>query len=218
MIVQVFAVQPGEGGPLEDWLNLERCAPPDGGLPVSLNGAFANLRGGYYPRRLFQKLADCPGRRPPAAPPRKPLPRAPPSLSRVLENSPRASSLILRLKYFRRGMASCTARLAARRERQVDVDPRRAPSGSNISSREAGAGHRVLGGLGSCHPDPPLIALMTETDARPDPPGHVMDGAVALLSALALRPGGAANDARCEGDLVASASPDETRPLPKQGT
>eukprot|EP00629_Pelagomonadales_sp_RCC1024_P001309 CAMPEP_0119275312 /NCGR_PEP_ID=MMETSP1329-20130426/13592_1 /TAXON_ID=114041 /ORGANISM="Genus nov. species nov., Strain RCC1024" /LENGTH=302 /DNA_ID=CAMNT_0007275689 /DNA_START=63 /DNA_END=968 /DNA_ORIENTATION=- len=55
----VFAVQPGEGGPLEDWLNLERCVPKDGGLLVSLNGAFDKLRGGYYPRLLFPKLADC---------------------------------------------------------------------------------------------------------------------------------------------------------------
>ena len=59
----VFAVQPGEGGPLEDWLNLERCVPKDGGLLVSLNGAFDKLRGGYYPRLLFPKLADCVDRR-----------------------------------------------------------------------------------------------------------------------------------------------------------
>jgi len=54
----VFAVQPGEGGPLEDWLNLEKCQPSDG-LLVSLNGAFDKLRGGYYPRILFPKLAEC---------------------------------------------------------------------------------------------------------------------------------------------------------------
>ena len=54
----VFAVQPGDGGPLEDWLNLERCAA-DGALLVSMNGAFDKLKGGYYPRLLFPKLADC---------------------------------------------------------------------------------------------------------------------------------------------------------------
>ena len=84
-------MQPGEGGPLEDWLNLEKCQPSDG-LLVSLNGAFDKLRrcprgraflepsappgrvfsrygprrrygphagGGYYPRILFPKLAEC---------------------------------------------------------------------------------------------------------------------------------------------------------------
>merc|ERR1712216_440433 len=46
------------GGPLEDWLNLERCQPSDG-LLVSVNGAFDKLRGGFYPRPLFPKLAEC---------------------------------------------------------------------------------------------------------------------------------------------------------------
>ena len=54
----VVAVQPGDGGPLEDWLNLERCQPSDG-LLVSVNGAFDKLRGGFYPRPLFPKLAEC---------------------------------------------------------------------------------------------------------------------------------------------------------------
>lgn len=53
----LIAVQPGDGGPLEDWLNLERCQPSDG-LMVSMNGAFDKLRGGYYPRPLFPKLAE----------------------------------------------------------------------------------------------------------------------------------------------------------------
>ena len=54
----VVAVQPGDGGPLEDWLNLERCQA-DGSLLVSLNGAFDKLKGGAYPRLLFPKLADA---------------------------------------------------------------------------------------------------------------------------------------------------------------
>lgn len=55
----LLAVQPGEGGPVEDWLNLEKCGAADGALVVSLNGAFDKLRGGAYPRLLFPKLADC---------------------------------------------------------------------------------------------------------------------------------------------------------------
>ena len=43
---------------MEDWLNLERCQPSDG-LLVSVNGAFDKLRGGFYPRPLFPKLAEC---------------------------------------------------------------------------------------------------------------------------------------------------------------
>uniref|UniRef100_A0A7S3JY64 DUF1995 domain-containing protein n=1 Tax=Aureoumbra lagunensis TaxID=44058 RepID=A0A7S3JY64_9STRA len=54
----IFAVQPGDGGPLEDWLNLEQCELNDGFL-ISCNGAFDKLRGGYYPPIIFPKLASC---------------------------------------------------------------------------------------------------------------------------------------------------------------
>ncbi|KAJ1457054.1 hypothetical protein M885DRAFT_586875 [Pelagophyceae sp. CCMP2097] len=53
----IVAVQPGDGGPIEDWLNLERCET-DGALLISTNGAFDKLRGGAYPRIIFPKLAD----------------------------------------------------------------------------------------------------------------------------------------------------------------
>ncbi|KAJ8600709.1 hypothetical protein CTAYLR_003919 [Chrysophaeum taylorii] len=39
-------------------LNLEACEA-DGSALVCLNGAFDKLRGGYYPRIFFPKLADC---------------------------------------------------------------------------------------------------------------------------------------------------------------
>mmetsp|Transcript_10607 Transcript_10607/g.35084 ORF Transcript_10607/g.35084 Transcript_10607/m.35084 type:complete len:316 (+) Transcript_10607:1261-2208(+) len=52
----IVAVQPGDGGPLEDWLNLELL----GDRPLLVcNGAFDKLRGGYYPPFLFPKLAKC---------------------------------------------------------------------------------------------------------------------------------------------------------------
>jgi len=54
----LLAVQPGEGGPVEDWLNVERCAA-GAGLVLVLNGALDKLRGGAYPRLLFPKLADA---------------------------------------------------------------------------------------------------------------------------------------------------------------
>lgn len=53
-----LAVQPGDGGPVEDWINLEACQA-EGATLVSVNGAFDKLRGGYYPRIFFPKLGDC---------------------------------------------------------------------------------------------------------------------------------------------------------------
>lgn len=55
----VVAVQPGDGGPLEDWLNLEQLALSTEAPVVVVNGAFDKLRGGYYPPLLFPKLAAC---------------------------------------------------------------------------------------------------------------------------------------------------------------
>ena len=50
----ILAVQPGDGGPLEDWINLEACDTP-GSTLVVLNGAFDKLRGGAYPKLIFPK-------------------------------------------------------------------------------------------------------------------------------------------------------------------
>lgn len=50
--------QPGDGGPVEDWINLESCQH-EGATMVAVNGAFDKLRGGYYPRLIFPKLGDC---------------------------------------------------------------------------------------------------------------------------------------------------------------
>ena len=84
----VFVVQPGEGGPIEDWLNVEKlyeatvgsapASPParaagaddaeeDGadeegeGPPalVIVNGAIDKLRNGFYPPIFFRELGDC---------------------------------------------------------------------------------------------------------------------------------------------------------------
>ena len=62
----ILAVQPGDGGPLEDWLNLELLGPTADDMRKNAsfalmvcNGAFDKLRGGYYPPILFPKLADC---------------------------------------------------------------------------------------------------------------------------------------------------------------
>jgi hypothetical protein len=54
-----LVIQPGNGGPVEDWINCERIY--DGfseEVPmVVINGALDKLRGGYYPRVVFPKLA-----------------------------------------------------------------------------------------------------------------------------------------------------------------
>ena len=54
----ILFAQPGDGGPVEDWLNLELCYVSDVRLLVC-NGAFDKLRGGYYSGLLFPKLNAC---------------------------------------------------------------------------------------------------------------------------------------------------------------
>lgn len=54
----IFAVQPGDGGPMEDWLNIEILGGIDDAPIVVLNGGLDKLRTGYYPRLLFPKLYD----------------------------------------------------------------------------------------------------------------------------------------------------------------
>ena len=51
-------VQPGDGGPMEDWLNLERLQVP--GTPmVCLNGALDKVTSGYYSNFLNPELGKC---------------------------------------------------------------------------------------------------------------------------------------------------------------
>jgi len=54
----IVVCQPGDGGPVEDWINLEQLRLPNATL-LCVNGAFDKLRGGYYPRLIFPKLGDC---------------------------------------------------------------------------------------------------------------------------------------------------------------
>lgn len=61
-----FAVQPGDAGPMEDWLNLETLSAADAepargnGVPlVCFNGALDKVRSGYYPAIFFPRLAQC---------------------------------------------------------------------------------------------------------------------------------------------------------------
>merc|ERR1712129_296342 len=51
-------VQPGDGGPIEDWLNLELLRK-DGTPMVCLNGALDKVTSGYYSNFLNPKLAKC---------------------------------------------------------------------------------------------------------------------------------------------------------------
>uniref|UniRef100_A0A7R9UDR3 DUF1995 domain-containing protein n=1 Tax=Pinguiococcus pyrenoidosus TaxID=172671 RepID=A0A7R9UDR3_9STRA len=53
-----IAVQPGDGGPVEDWNNVESAKHPDATLVV-VNGALDKLRGGYYAPMFFPALAKC---------------------------------------------------------------------------------------------------------------------------------------------------------------
>mmetsp|Transcript_40028 Transcript_40028/g.125273 ORF Transcript_40028/g.125273 Transcript_40028/m.125273 type:complete len:151 (+) Transcript_40028:118-570(+) len=53
-----IAVQPGDGGPVEDWINVE-AAKADGATLVVVNGALDKLRGGYYAPFIFPALAKC---------------------------------------------------------------------------------------------------------------------------------------------------------------
>lgn len=53
-----FIIQPGNGGPVEDWVNCEKIhlASPETSM-VIINGALDKVRGGYYPGVFFPKLA-----------------------------------------------------------------------------------------------------------------------------------------------------------------
>jgi len=51
-------VQPGDGGPMEDWLNLERLK--QAGTPmICLNGALDKVTSGYYSNFLNPELGKC---------------------------------------------------------------------------------------------------------------------------------------------------------------
>ena len=53
-----LVVQPGDGGPMEDWLNLERLRVE--GVPMlCLNGALDKVTSGYYSNFLNPNLAAC---------------------------------------------------------------------------------------------------------------------------------------------------------------
>jgi hypothetical protein len=51
-------IQPGNGGPVEDWVNCEKMAvgQPETTMVV-INGALDKVRGGFYPAVFFPKLA-----------------------------------------------------------------------------------------------------------------------------------------------------------------
>ena len=50
--------QPGNGGPVEDWINVERLHKASGDQPTCLvNGALDKVREGYYPAVFFPALA-----------------------------------------------------------------------------------------------------------------------------------------------------------------
>ena len=53
-----LVVQPGDGGPIEDWLNLE-LLQKDSTPMVCLNGALDKVTSGYYSNFLNPKLAQC---------------------------------------------------------------------------------------------------------------------------------------------------------------
>ena len=57
----VVAVQPGDGGPMEDWLNLELLRT-DGVPLVCVNGALDKVCSGYYSNFLNPKLGECAAR------------------------------------------------------------------------------------------------------------------------------------------------------------
>jgi len=55
----IVGVQPGNGGPVEDWINFEQmseCVLQDCPL-ILINGALDKIRSGYYPNFFFPKLA-----------------------------------------------------------------------------------------------------------------------------------------------------------------
>mmetsp|Transcript_21590 Transcript_21590/g.26726 ORF Transcript_21590/g.26726 Transcript_21590/m.26726 type:complete len:378 (+) Transcript_21590:160-1293(+) len=53
-----FVIQPGNGGPVEDWINCEKMhlGSPES-VMVIINGALDKVRAGYYPGVFFPKLA-----------------------------------------------------------------------------------------------------------------------------------------------------------------
>ena len=53
-----LVIQPGNGGPVEDWVNCEKMAvaQPETTMVV-INGALDKVRGGFYPAVFFPKLA-----------------------------------------------------------------------------------------------------------------------------------------------------------------
>lgn len=53
-----LVVQPGDGGPMEDWLNVE-LLKRDGIPLVCLNGALDKVTSGYYSNFLNPRLAQC---------------------------------------------------------------------------------------------------------------------------------------------------------------
>ncbi len=53
-----LVIQPGNGGPVEDWVNCEKMHDASPGTPmVIVNGALDKVRGGFYPAIFFPKLA-----------------------------------------------------------------------------------------------------------------------------------------------------------------
>ena len=56
-----LCVQPGDGGPMEDWLNLELLRT-DGVPLVCVNGALDKVCSGYYSNFLNPKLGECAAR------------------------------------------------------------------------------------------------------------------------------------------------------------
>ena len=55
-----LVVQPGNGGPMEDWMNLELLHERGVGVPmVCVNGALDKVTSGYYSNFLNPKLGQC---------------------------------------------------------------------------------------------------------------------------------------------------------------
>jgi len=53
-----LVIQPGNGGPVEDWVNCEKIANAQPETPmVIINGALDKVKGGFYPAVFFPKLA-----------------------------------------------------------------------------------------------------------------------------------------------------------------
>ena len=53
-----LVIQPGNGGPVEDWINCEKMSVAQPDTPVVIiNGALDKVRGGFYPAVFFPKLA-----------------------------------------------------------------------------------------------------------------------------------------------------------------